>query len=256
MKSTIITAFAAFMGFTAQAQQKETRAAENATGIEVKKGIEVVFTQSETPSLTVEASSRELLDNVATEYKKGILKIYFKNDEANTLANANTVKVYVSENEITNFNLSNGSLLKLNGKVKAENLDIRLSGGATLIGELEVNGTCSVKAATGSGFRGVLHGGTLTADVLGGSFIRATGSVNDVKLYVSNASVQVGKLLCTKADVQAQQNSVVFVNADNYIKAEADGTSTVTYYGEPKTTITGTNTYSIQRDTQKLTLNK
>jgi len=255
MKSTIITAFAALTVFMAQAQQKESRAAQDVTGIEVKKGIEVIVTQSETPSLTVEASSRELLDNVATEYKKGVLKIYFKNEEVNTLSNANTIKVYVSEKEITNFNLSNGSLVRLSGKLQAESMDIRLSGGATLMGELAVKGNCYIKASTGSGFRGVLHGGTLAGDVLGGSFIRVNGSVNDVKLYVSRGSVQAGKLICTKADVQSLNSSAVFVNTSSYIKAEADATSTVTYYGEPKTAITGTNTYSIQRDTQKLTLN-
>lgn len=255
MKSSIITALAALTGFMAQAQQKETRTAENATGIEVKKGIEVIVTQNESPSLTVEASSRALLDNVATEYKKGILKIYFKEEETNTIANANSVKVYVSEKEITNLTASGSALVKLDGKVTAENMDIRLSGGATLSGDLAVSGNCHIKATTGSGFRGVLHGGTLTGDVLGGSFIKITGNTNDVKLYVSGGSVIAGKLLCAKADVQALNSSAVFVNASSFIKAEADGTSTITYYGTPHTAITGSNTYSIKRETQKLTLN-
>lgn len=254
MKQFIITAFAALTGIMAQAQVQETRTAKAATSLEVKNGIEVFYTQDNSPLLKVEADSRETLDNVATEYKGGTLKIYIK-DQALVSGHAAGVKVFVTQQTVDNFKVSGGAVVHSAGVLQLENLDIRLETGATFTGSIKTTGTCHIISKNGSGFRGIIHAGRFKGDVTGGGYIKISGSATDAQFFCSSGSIQAGQFICKTADVFAKNASAIAIYSETAIKIDTDASSSITYYGEPAKIDIGQNAYSIQRATQKLTLN-
>lgn len=254
MKQFIITATAALTTIMAQAQVTETREAKNATSIEVKNGIELIVSQGETPALKAEAANAEVLNNLVTEFRKGTLKVYFKNSSAD-MVYAKGVKVYVTEKDIAHIKVTNGAVLKTGTPLKTDDIDVQLSNGGSFSGELYTTGTCHIKTTGGAGFRGTVHANKLRAVALSGGFIKVLGQADTTEVFSNGGSVQAAKLICKSASVMAQANAAIAINASELVEADSDASSTVTYYGDPKRAVTGNNTYSIQRDTQKLTLN-
>jgi len=254
MKQIIITAFAALTGIMAQAQVKETRTAQPISTLQVSDGITVVFKQGTTPELAVEAADRNTLDNVVTEYKKGTLNVYFKSANETGMAAANGVKVYISGN-VTGFTANKGAAIKMDGVLKTANVDITLNSCAVFTGEVNASGTLHIKAHGGAGYRGVVTAAHFKADATGGAYIKASGHADDVNIICKGGSVHAGKLFCQSATVRAINAASVSVNASEYVYADADGSSSISYYGEPKNAVIGTNSYTIVRETEKLTLN-
>ena len=254
MKTIIITAFAALTTMVAQAQVKETRTAHPITTLEVTDGIEVVFKQATTPQLTAEAADRETLNNLVTEYKKGKLSVYLKSPNETTMVLAKGIKVYLS-GDVTNFTADKGAIVRLEGVLKTAELDIVLNSGAIFTGEVNTGGTCHITAKGGAGYRGIINATHFKGDALGGAYIKASGNANVVDIVCKGGSVHAGKLMCAEATVLAMNASSVSVYASEYVSADVDGSSSVSYFGEPKKAVTGDNTHKIVRETEKLTLN-
>lgn len=251
MKSFIITALTAFTTIVAGAQTTETRDSKPATALEVKNGIQVVLTQGTTPSLKVEAESTDQLYNVATVYRKGTLQVYLKNAEG-VIA---PVKVYVTEPNITQITAANGGSIKMDGRLDVATADIKLAGGSGFNGEVITKGELHIKAASGSTFRGAVHAGYFNAEAYAGGVIKAVGEATTARAYSRGGTIHAGKLLTKTTEAIALNGAAVFVYTKEHVKAETDAASTITYYGDPQTASIGDDTYSIQRDTQKLSLN-
>ncbi|WP_116787679.1 GIN domain-containing protein [Flavobacterium psychrotrophum] len=254
MKQLIIIAITALTGMMAQAQVTETRTAKPATTLEVKNGIEVIYTQGNATSVKVEANNREALDNVATEFKGNTLKVYIKN-QAESKPQVSTVRVFVTQPQVTGFKVTNGAVVKATGILEVADADIKLETGATFVGNIKATGTCRIVSKNGSGFRGTVNAGKFKGDVTAGGYIKISGSAADAQFFCSSASIQAGQFICKSADVMAKNASAVAIYTDTAIKISTDASSSITYYGEPAQINLGDNAYSIQRATQKLTLN-
>lgn len=251
MKSIIFTALTAVTTLTASAQATENREAQNVSSLEVKNGIEVVLTQGSTPQVKVESATANGLYNIATDFKKGTLKIYLKNAEGAL----GTIRVYVTEAALTDIKVSNGASVKLNGALNQEALTLNLSGGGSFTGEVNTSAKFRVKATTGSVFRGIVHSGNFDTEITGGAVIKVVGTATTANVYSNAGTLQGGKLVTEKAIVTARNGATVFVNTTERIQTDTDAASTITYYGEPKQAVMAAETYSIERETKKLTLN-
>lgn len=254
MKQLFIAAFTGLISLGAQAQVTEARAAMEVNTIEVKNGIEVVFTQADTLGLQVTSDTPDNLKKIVTSYKNGTLKIYLKDNDSP--ATSHTVaKVYVWQKNITGFTASAGANIKANGKLNLKDVAINLSSGATLSAIITASGNCSIDVKSGGGFRGVINSKDFSANILGGGYIRTSGSTVTADVYCSGGSFNAGKFICSEAKIWAQKASAVSIYANNSIKADVDTSSSVTYYGEPAKTNLGTNAYAVKRDTYKMALN-
>lgn len=251
MKLLIITALTAFTTMIAGAQTCETREAKLATTLNVQNGIELILAQGATPTLKVEAQNTAQLYNVITVYKKGTLKVYLKNTEGVVAP----VKVYVTEPAITTIEASNGAGVKLNGRLDAETVYINLTGGSSFNGEVNTKGELHVKTVKGATYRGVAHADYFHAEAYSGGVIKAVGEALTAKIYSLGGTIHAGKLLTQSTQATALNGAAVFIYTKNGIQAETDAASTITYYGDPENVVTGSETYSIQRETQKLSLN-
>lgn len=255
MKHLVITALVALTGFGAQAQVKETRQAYNVTKIDVKSGIEVVFVQADSAALTVETNRQGNFTGIVTEYSGNTLKIYMKEPEDRNTVSLSPVRVYIAQPGVTSFKAAGGSVIRVAGTLQLPDVTISLASGATFTASMKIEGTCNVKVAGGAGFRGIVNTDTFKGDAIGGAFIKLAGSANTAEVFCSGGSLQAGKFMCQKADVLAKNASSAFINAATSIRASADNSSSITYYGDPVKIDIGTNAYAVKRDNYKFSLN-
>lgn len=254
MKKFFIAAVTGIISLGAHAQVSETRSLKEVTSIEVKNGIEVIYTQSDTLALKIEADTQENLYNIATDYKGNTLKIYIKDSDGPATMNAKA-RVYVSQKNVSNFKLSNAAIVRVNGVLNVSNANVNLSSGAVLSAIVVSNGTFKIDVKSGSGFRGKITTNKLEANITSGSYMKVTGTANAAELYCSGGYLTADKFVCNDADVWAQNASAVSIFTKNSIKTDVDTSSSITYYGEPAKTNLGTNTYAVKRDAYKLSLN-
>jgi len=255
MKQLFIAAFTGLISLVAQAQVTETRDTKEVNAIEVKNGIEVIFTQSDIPGLQVTADNAENLKRIMTTHNKnGTLKIYLKEHEGPINVQA-IAKVYVSQKNVTGFTASNGANIKANGMLNLTDVAVNLSGGATCNAIITTSGNCSIDVQSGAGFRGIVNSKDFSANAIGGGYIKIGGSADTANVYCSGGSFNAGKFICGDAKIWAQKASAVSIYANNSIKTDVDTSSSVTYYGEPAKTSLGTNAYAVKKDNYKLSLN-
>jgi len=254
MKHLIIAAVTGLISLGAQAQVSETRALKEVTSVEVKNGIEVIFTQSDTLALKVEADTPENLYSIATDYSGHTLKIYIKDNDGSPVMKAKA-KVYLSQKNVTLFKVSNAAIVRVNGTLNTDDCSINLSSGAVLSAIMVSSGTCKVNVKSGSGFRGKITTKKLEANITGGSYMKVTGTAESATLFCSGGYLTADKFVCNDANVWAQNASAVSIFTKNSITTDVDASSSITYYGEPAKTNLGTNTYAVKRDNYKLSLN-
>jgi hypothetical protein len=252
MKHLFIAAIAGLISLNAQAQVSETRSLKEVTSIEVKNGIEVIFTQSDTLALMVEADNIKNLYNIATEYKGHTLKIYLK--DADEVASVTRARVYVSQKELKSLKASNAATIRVDGLLNVNDASFNISTGAMLSAIITSNGICKIDLKSGSGFRGKITTNKLDANILSGSFMKVTGTADATTLFCSGGSFTADKFVCSEADVRAQNASAVSIFTKNSIKTDVDPSSSVTYYGEPAKISLGNNAVAVKRDNYRLSL--
>lgn len=255
MKQLVLMAALALTGFAAKAQTSETRKSADVTALEVKNGIEVVVTQSNEPALKVEADAPQDMDNIVTEFKKGILKIYMRETNNPVAATHGKAKVFVSAKSLNNFTAITGSSITINGRLTVNELTVKLETGSSFNGEVESLEKCTVKAMSGSMFRGIVKANNFNAKITGGASIKIVGYAESATVVCNSGSMLAGKFICQKAEVKTINASTAFINTMKSINASTDTSSSITYYGEPASVSLGDNAYAIKRDNLKLALN-
>ncbi len=255
MKQLMITAGAILSCLVTQAQISETRNADVTDRIEVHDGIEVIFTQASVPSLKVETSNQETLNKLVTINKKGILKVYLKDNQNSNSKKFGLAKVYIEAPNLTEIFADTGAFVVIKDKLETTHIDIKLASGANCSATIDAIQKCKIEVTSGSGYNGIIHTETFVCNATNGGHLRITGNSEKAEVHCKGGSMQAGKFVCEKAWVYAQNASAVSIWANDFLSTDTDASSAITYYGEPKKVKTSENTYTIERETQKLTLN-
>ena len=253
MKQLVITALLALTGMGANAQIEEYRQVTPFTAMEAENGIEVVFTQSDAPSLRVESDNEAFLENIVTEVKGNTLKIHM-GQNSGMKQGLGTARVYVSQKNVTDFKAATGASIKVTGLLVADEVNIKLMTGSAFTAMLETKAT-HVKAASGAVFRGNVTTAAFDGTVSGGATIKVIGTSAETNVVCNGGVLQAGKLVSEKAAIIASNAGSAFVNAVKSIKVDADSSSSVTYYGEPEKVALSTNTFAVKKDSHKFALN-
>ncbi|MFH1159646.1 MAG: head GIN domain-containing protein [bacterium] len=205
------------------AVKKETRQVGSFTGIQVGGAFEIYITQTGTPSVVVEADE-DIIGYIETEVEGGILKIGMKKAPGACLNHVKTMNVYITVADLTSLDLSGAVEVKFENQVKANDLDVEISGAveadlnlSVVKMEMEMSGACelslqgtgqdlSIQAsgaselnafdfvvqnlnlyASGANEANVNVTGTLKVKASGACDVRYKGSAN-VDVYTSGAS--------------------------------------------------------------------
>jgi hypothetical protein len=192
----------------------EVRNVGGFTGIKVSSGIELVLSQGNTEAVAVSAANAEERQNIKTEVKEGVLKIYYDNGGVYKGRNRNTGKLraYVSAVTLKLLHASAGAAVKVDGMVKAANLDVDLSSGATLKGAF---------AAT-----------DLSVSQSSGAVAKFSGSADKLSVSVNSGANFWGyELAVGQCKVKASSGGNVEITVNSELDAHANSGGNIRYKG-------------------------
>ena len=129
----------------------EKREAKNFHGISVSSAFDIYLTQGSEEAVAVSASETKFRDRIKVEVKDGILYVGYESEGPHWGRGNKKLKAYISFRQIDKLSVSGACDVFTSGSIKAENLDIQLSGasdvrykGNGVIKDLKSSGSSSV----------------------------------------------------------------------------------------------------------------
>jgi len=166
----------------------------------------------EAASFTVNITiDNNLIDYLDIEQKGDTLHIGLEQDNE---YRDSTMEVIITMPELTGLDLRGGSYTDIMGFKSTKSLDIDLSGGSHLQGDIE--------------------SGDASFDLSGGSHVTLDGSGQDVTIDASDGSyIDLASFPVVDTRVDASDGSHVTVNSSGILDVDASGGSHVFYLGNP-----------------------
>lgn len=190
----------------------QNRTVSGIKGINVGGGFVVELTQGSNEGVRLEAEEN-LLDNIKTEVRNGVLHIY--NDKG--ISSTKGMKAFVTLQDLESINISGGAKIIGNSSFKSPSLKLEMSGGSNV--KLTIV-TDQIKG-----------------NLSGASRIELLGKANEIAMQLSGASkMEASELEARQVKVQASGASSVKVYAQEGLDINASGASAVYYKGSPSIT--------------------
>jgi hypothetical protein len=228
MKTFISILAFAFASASLSAQSTQTRQVGDFTGIKTSSIIEVVLTQGDSCSVSIETADIAQ-NNVKTEVKDGVLVL-----SAAGVNNTGEIRALVTVKNLRSLEVDGTSSVKTTNQLITDSLVI--------------------DAAGASGTRLDVKAAVISAKVAGASQVKLLGTADRLYGKVSGASaLKAYQLSTVNADVETSGASSAHVSASASLKADASGASEIHYTGNPadkQINATGASSVSM-RDTDK-----
>jgi len=162
----------------------EDREVSGFSGISSSGSYHVFITMGNTESLRLEGDSESIAE-IETKVENGILRIRTKKQmNYRTWNNRGRVNIYIHAKELDNILLSGSGNIKVNGKVKADQLKNMISGSGSIELNMDVNEYSAVVSGSGTILaRGVANNAKIT--------IAGSGDFDGTELSTANASAKV-----------------------------------------------------------------
>ena len=192
----------------------EVRNVSNFKGVRVATGIQLVLTQGETEAVAISAGSEEAKGRVVTEVEDGVLKIYIetKGLVLNFKKFKKPVKAWVSIKTVEKLAVSSGARMEIEGTVKADVLDLKVTSGSEFKGKIDVS---LLNIDQGSGSDAWISG-------VAQKITASAGSGSELHAY---------DLITEKADVKVNSGASVQLTVNKEINATAGSGGEVSYKG-------------------------
>ncbi|CAN5710257.1 head GIN domain-containing protein [soil metagenome] len=188
----------------------ESRTVGQFNAIVVSSSIDLFLTQSGTSAVAVSSDDLKFRDLIVTEVKNNTLYISFKN-KGNDWG-AKNLRAYVAATTLNRIEASGACDVKVEGALKATDLEITLSGS--------------------SDFKGQVTAQNLKLNGSGSSDFIINGSATNLRVDVSGASDVKGFDLVTDfCDASASGASDISITVNKELKVKASGASDVSYKG-------------------------
>ena len=220
MKQTLCFTFVFLIGLTMSVPLKasnekidmQNRKTASFHGVSVSAGIDLYLTQGNSEEVVIKADP-DIIDNVITEVRDGILHIYMK--KTFNMRWLQERKAYVTFKDLTRLDVSAGADAKAENAFKLEELKISVSSGADL--EIDALTAESVWLDTSSGSDAELSGHVVNFD--------ASSS--------SGSDLSCADLVSENCVVSASSGSDAEVHASKTLRASASSGGDVRYKGNP-----------------------
>ena len=190
---------------------KQERSVGQFTGIKVGGAFEVVLSQTGKHRLVVEAEE-DLLEKVRTEVKGDVLHIDMEWDWS--WKGNDDIIIYIDFKDLESLEISGAADVRADTPIKANDLDIRVSGAGDMDLEVDAN--------------------TMDVTVSGAADLRVSGSTDRQKVRLSGAGdYEAQHLKSNYTYAKASGAGTIVVYASEEIEAYASGAGSVKYYGDP-----------------------
>ena len=215
----IFTSFSLFLlGTLAQAQTTNTT---QFTNMEIGKNIQVIYTESDTPS--VEAADA----NLVTEIKNGTLRINVAE------SNNKVYEVRVSGSGVTHIKA--WGALTVTNQMSGKEMSLVLENGATFTGNLRPTQNMMLCMGDNTIFNGLVQTQTLDATFAGNAKTSVTGTADVAVVKAHQRSIFLsGNFAAKKMNISAGDYATVKVYAKNDIAINVTKMARVSFTGKPK----------------------
>ncbi|WP_430614288.1 GIN domain-containing protein [Flavobacterium sp. JP2137] len=255
MKKVLIIFLLATLGMTAQV--KETRNTGVFSRVKVSQGIELTYSISTTPKITVETDSKETLQWVRTQVKGSVLEVYieseknswgkgksrrFKNVKVsvqgphlNAVAVSSSAK-FIGKDALKadDFTLEASSSGYFKGEVKAKNCVVAVSSSADVKADIQASDRLEIKTSSSSDFSGAVSAAKLKLSASSSSAMKLTGDVKSaVAEMSSSAKIEAGDLKLRELKASASSSSTGVFYVSEKIDASAASSAYINYSGNP-----------------------
>jgi hypothetical protein len=178
--------------------------------IVVSSSIDLFLSQSSTPAVAVSANDVKYRDLIVTEVKNNTLYISYKSK--GTDFGAKNLRAYVAATTLNRIEASGACDVKVEGSLKANDLEINISGS--------------------SDFKGEVTAQNLKLIASGSSDFLINGSATNLRVDISGASDVKGYDLITDyCEASASGASDINITVNKELKVKASGASDVSYKG-------------------------
>jgi Putative auto-transporter adhesin, head GIN domain len=179
--------------------------------ISVSGGIDLYLSPDNKETVVVSAKEEQYRDRIVTRITGNKLEIFF-NDKGKMRWPDMRLKVYVSFRQLNKLTASGSSDVFVNGVIKSDNLEIKLSGASDFSAAVDVN--------------------NLRLDQSGSSDSKISGRAIYLDIEVSGASdMKAFDLQTDTCNARASGASDIQITVNKEISAEASGSSDISYRG-------------------------
>jgi len=249
----LIALFLLLISAIAFAQTKETRDVGTFTKLAFRVPGKLIVKQGAPQSVVLEGD-KETLSKIETKLDGDKLSIGFENKWRNfNWHDDNKITAYVTVKDIDALSVSGSGDLVGDGKITANDLDLKVSGSGSLTlevdakklnadvsgsGDVDVKGSCQSFESGVSGSGKVTVAATISgkADVhvSGSGKVIANGTANEIEANISGSGkVLAADLEVSKCDVHISGSGDVEINVKDSIDAQISGSGSVSYKGNP-----------------------
>ena len=174
----------------------------------VSGAVNVYLSQGNEDALAVSATEPKYRDNIRTEVKDGVLRIWYDNDGHKWSMGNKKLRAYISVKNLNHLQASGASDVVINGTLRVSDLELHLSGA--------------------SDFKGTLEAGSLKVNISGASDITIRGTAASLAVDARGASDFKGyDLVAQTCDVNASGASDIRITCDKESNATASGASDI-----------------------------
>ena len=182
------------------------------SGISVSSAINIYISQGDEDGVAVSASEIKYRDRIKTEVKEGILSISYNNEGMHWASGNKKLKAYISFKNINKLTASGACDVFVNGVLKADKLDLRLSGASDMKGAVDI--------------------GDLDASISGASDMTISGKVGSLHIDANGASdLKSYDLVVQNCDAEASGASDIRITVEKELNARASGASDIIIRG-------------------------
>lgn len=250
----LITLFLLLIPAMTYAQTKETREVGTFTKISFHVPGKLIVKQGSPQSVVLEGD-KETLSKIETELDGDKLSIGLENKwrKFNWHDDNNKITAYVTVKDVEALSVSGSGDLVGDGKITANDLDLKVSGSGSLSvevdakkldadvsgsGDIDVKGRCQSFESGLSGSGKINLAATISnkADVhvSGSGKVMLNGTANEIETHISGSGkVLAANLEVSKCDVHISGSGDVEINVKDSIEAQISGSGSVSYKGSP-----------------------
>ena len=176
--------------------------------IHVSGSVDLYLSQGNEDAVAVSGSEAKYRDNIKTEVKDGVLRIWYDNNGHKWSSGNKKLRAYVSVKTLSHLQASGASDVIISGTLHVADLEVHLSGASDL--------------------KGALEAGRLKVDISGASDITIRGTAGSLSIDASGASDFKGyDLVAQTCDINASGASDIRITCDKESNATATGSSDI-----------------------------
>jgi len=254
----IITTLTLFLiGILAKGQEVETRTVSSFSKVIVQHGIELVYTESNSPSVRIEAPNQLIMKNISVKVYGQTLTIDFINSKEFN-AKDTSVKVYLAANNLVQIDADSNATVTILDQLTSKNLVINLGSGAKFKGTIKVEGKTNLVASENTTFDGKIEAASLNGNFCKNAKINLTGKAGHTTFEASNTVLlNARNFISSTINVKASGHSVGSIYANSKLSVEVADEAKITYTGFPDNIVLNDEAVAFQKQhcNQALTMN-